>query len=358
VRIGIDARAAAEVPAGRGRYVRELLRALAALDSGHELIAYARERWEPLPGVDWRLIDAREPLWQLRAARAANRECDVFLATNTHLMSAFLRIPNASFVHDMVAFDRAVELPRGAGFERVTLRIARRRADVLLTNSEVTRAALVARLPGAAGKSEATPLAADASFGDAGADCAGVAARHGIERPYVLVTGTLEPRKNLPRAIEAFATLPPELRDGHELVLVGPTGWATDATFRSVAAHGDRVRTLGFVSDEDLRCLYRGAELFLYPSLHEGFGLPVLEAMASGTAVLTSSTSSLPEVGGDAAAYADPHDVASIRAELAALLADPERRRAMAARGREQAARFTWRSTAERTLAALERIAR
>ena len=356
MRIGIDARAAAEVPAGRGRYVRELLRALG--DSGHEIVAFARSAWDGAPrSIRWRLIPAPEPLWQLRAADAANRDCDVFLATNTHLMSAFLRIPNASMIYDMAAFDPSFESPRGAGFERWTLRIAARRAGALIAISEATRDGLVKRLPGAAAKAHAIPLAADESFAYPPAGCAGVREQHSLERPYVLVTGTLEPRKNLPRAIEAFASLAAELRDAHDLVLVGARGWAADDTFASVAAHSDRVHTLGFVPDDELRCLYAEATVFLYPSLYEGFGLPVLEAMLAGVPVLTSNTSSLPEVGGDAAAYADPLDVDSIRDGLTELLSDPHRRAAMAERGRARAAGFTWRSTAERTVALLEQLA-
>jgi glycosyltransferase involved in cell wall biosynthesis len=117
------------------------------------------------------------------------------------------------------------------------------------------------------------------------------------------------------------------------------------------------VHALGYVPEEDLRALYRQAELVCYPSLAEGFGLPVLEAMTAGTAVLTSDRSSMPEVGGDAAAYADPRNVGSIAAALEALLAEPERRAELGRRGRERAAGFTWRRTAELTLDALEAAA-
>ena len=356
MRIGIDARAATEVPAGRGRYVRELLRALG--DSKHEIVAYARTPWAGSPAsIRWRIVPAPEPVWQLRAAASANRRCDAFLATNTHLMSGFLRIPNASVVYDVAAFDPSFESPRGAGFERWTLRLAGRRARALIAISDSTRAGVVERLPAVAAKTHAIPLAADARFGHDPGDCPAVRDRHGLSRPYVLLTGTLEPRKNLPRAIEAFAGLPPHLRDEYDLVLAGARGWAADATFAAAARHSDRVRTLGWVPDDELVYLYRGATVFLYPSLYEGFGLPVLEAMLAGAPVLTSSASSLPEVGGDAAAYADPYDVASIRDELAALLRDPDRRAAMTERGREHAARFTWQATAERTVAVLEQIA-
>jgi glycosyltransferase involved in cell wall biosynthesis len=114
------------------------------------------------------------------------------------------------------------------------------------------------------------------------------------------------------------------------------------------------VRQLGYVADADLPALYRAAELFVYPSLHEGFGLPVLEALACGTAVITSRSSSLPEVGGEAALYVDPLDPGDIRRALAELLGDEARRRELAARGPAQAGRFSWRRTAEETLAAIE----
>jgi len=359
LRIAIDARAAAEVPAGRGRYVRELLRALAGLDARHRFLLYARTAWRDAALEDdgrfaWRIVSAGEPQWSALAAVRASRESDVVLATNSYLLAALGRVPAVATVFDLAPFRRDVALPRGAGFERLTLPLAVRRAAGLLAISHATREDLVARFPRAAAKATVIELAADARFA---ADAPPVAARYGLEKPYVLALGTLEPRKNLPRLIEAFAALPPALRDAHELVLVGGSGWATGEIDAAIAAHRDRVRPLGHVPDDDLPGLYRGAALFAYPSLFEGFGLPVLEAMAAGTAVLTANVSSLPEVGGDAVRYADPTDVASIRDALAALLADPGERARLAAAARERAAGFSWERTARETLAALERAA-
>jgi glycosyltransferase involved in cell wall biosynthesis len=116
------------------------------------------------------------------------------------------------------------------------------------------------------------------------------------------------------------------------------------------------VRLLGFVPDADLPAVYAGAAVVAYPSLEEGFGLPVLEAMAAGAPVLTSNRSSLPEVGGDAACYVDPTSIAAIRDGLAALLTDPGRRVAMAVAGRNRAAQFSWTATARATLDALESV--
>jgi glycosyltransferase involved in cell wall biosynthesis len=357
LRIGIDARAAAEVPAGRGRYVRELLRALARLPDDHRYVLLARRPWE---GAEldarfrWVCPRARDPLWLLAAARAVERHCDVVLATNTYALCVLTRRPAVAVVYDLVVFDRAMRSPRGSQLERLTLPLAARRARALACISDATRAALVARLPAVAPRARTIPLAADPAFADAAPDDAQVPGRHGIAGPYVLSTATLEPRKNLPRLIEAFAGLPPERRAGAELVLAGARGWQEDETFAALRRHAGLVRTLGYVEEAELRALYRGATVFAYPSLGEGFGLPVLEAMTAGVPVLTSDRSSLPEVAGDAARYVDPTDVGAIRDGLAALLADPAERARLAERGRARAAGFSWERTARETLALLE----
>jgi glycosyltransferase involved in cell wall biosynthesis len=356
--IGIDARAAAEVPAGRGRYVRELIRHLAGLEHEHRVRLYARTRWD-CPELDgrfeWRMVEARDPLWQVPAARTANRECDVFLATGTYLMAALLRIPSLVVVFDMVPFHSDLGAPAGSLAERVTLRLAVRRAKALLCISEATRDELVQHFPAAARGARVTALAADARFTPDAEP--GERERLGLGRPFVLALGTIEPRKNLERLIQAYAGLPDELRTRFELCLAGAVGWKTGPVIELMDQHRDSVRLLGFVADEDLPALYRSAELFVYPSLHEGFGLPVLEALRCGTAVITSNASSLPEVGGDAARYVNPLEVEDIRAALAQLLGDDAERARLAARGPEQAAKFSWKRTAEETLAAIESAA-
>jgi glycosyltransferase involved in cell wall biosynthesis len=360
LRIAIDARAAAEVPAGRGRYVRELLRHLAGIDADHHFALYARTPWRD-PAIDddprfrWRIVSAGEPQWSTLAALHASRECDVVLATNSYLLAALARVPAVATVFDLTPFRRDIALPRGAGFERVTLPLAVRRAAALLPISRATRDDLVERFPRAAAKSTVVDLAADPVFAAGGSS---VAQRYGLDKPYVLALGTLEPRKNLPRLIEAFAGLSAELRERHELVLAGGSGWATGDIDASIVRHRDIVRPLGHVPEDDLPGLYRAAALFAYPSLFEGFGLPVLEAMSAGTAVVTSNVSSLPEVGGDAVRYADPYDVASIRDALDVLLREPSERARLAAAGRERAKLFRWERTACETLGLVERAAR
>ncbi len=360
MRIAIDARAAAEVPAGRGRYVRELLRALAGLGFDHEVLLYARRAWTE-GNLDerfrWRLSQAPGLSWPLAVGRRMSREADVGLACTSYAMTAPWSLPGGAIVWDFAPFDRSLRAPRGSLLERVTLPIALRRCGVLVAISEATRGELSRRFPRAGSKTIVAHPAADARFSpQAVAGDELVLARHDLRRPYALVTGTLEPRKNLPRLIEAFAGVDPQLRRDWTLALAGATGWQTDETFASVAAHEGLVRTLGYVPDEDLPSLYRQAEVFCYPSLYEGFGIPVLEAMQSGTAVLTSSVSSMPEVGGDAVRYADPRDVGDIRRGLAELLGDEELRRRCAAAGPIRARQFDWTASARIVLSALERL--
>jgi glycosyltransferase involved in cell wall biosynthesis len=361
MRIAIEARAAAEVPAGRGRYVRELLKGLARTGGDHEFQLYGREPWSD-PALDerfrWQRVEASSLRWPLVAGRRMAASADVGLACTSYAITAPWRMPGAAVVHDFVAFERSRGRPTGSLLERVTLPIAVRRAGAFFADSDSTRRELELRFPRSRGRATVVYPGVDEHFTPvAGDDDDAVLARHGLEGPYVLAAGTLEPRKNLPRLIEAFAGLPSEVRGSIPLVLVGARGWETDATFAAVAEHADLLRTLGFVGDDELACLYRRAEMLCYVSLYEGFGLPVLEAMRSATAVLTSSVSSMPEVGGEAARYVDPLDVADIRRGLAELLRDGELRARCAEAGLAQAARFDSAASARIVLDTLEQLA-
>jgi glycosyltransferase involved in cell wall biosynthesis len=353
--VGIDARAATEEGAGGGRFVRELLRALKQRDDDLRYVLYTRERWdEPLDErFRWHTIAARDPIWHWQAARAANRACDCFLSTNSYLTTWFLRIPAAAVVFDLVAFDPALRPQRRSGvIERVTLPPAVRRSAALIAISRATESALVERFPRARGKTDVALLGAATALGEQ-------APRLPADVPgsgYILAVGTLEPRKNLPRLVAAYQRLPPDLREAYPLVVTGRLGWDADETLGALRALGDRAVQTGFVSDAELSALYRSCALFAYPSLGEGFGLPVLEAMAGGAPVLTSDRSSLPEVGGDAAAYCDPTDTVAIAAALETLLRDPDRRRELSAAGPRRAGEFSWDRTAAVTLDVLERI--
>jgi glycosyltransferase involved in cell wall biosynthesis len=355
--VGIDARAAAEVPAGRGRYVRELLAALQELEEARDVRfrLYAREPWGALDAsrFAWVPVGLPDPAWHLAAAARASRETDVFLSTNSYLTAWFCLKPTAVVVYDLVPFvERERARTSSARIEQATIRPALRRAAALPCISEATRQDLVRLFPRAAPKASTIPLAADPAFG------APVAApgHPSLDRPYVLAVGTLEPRKNLERLITAWASLDDAARGDHVLALVGPRGWDDAPILAAARAAGARL--LGRVSEAELRALYAGAAAFAYPSLYEGFGLPVLEAMAAGAPVVTSSVSSLPEVAGDAALLVDPLDPRAIADALRRVLTDPALAADLRARGPQRAASFSWERTARETLALLGSLAR
>ncbi|MCB1778032.1 MAG: glycosyltransferase family 4 protein, partial [Candidatus Competibacteraceae bacterium] len=175
---------------------------------------------------------------------------------------------------------------------------------------------------------------------------------------YLLAVSTLEPRKNLPRLLIAYARLPEALRARHPLVLVGDRGWLNAELERHLAPleRIGQLRRLGYVPQADLPALYAGAHAFAYPSLYEGFGLPLLEAMASGIPALSSHRSSLPQVAGDAALLIDPEDIDDLTAGLERLLSDDLWRAAARPRGLEQAGRFSWKRCVEETVAVYRRL--
>jgi glycosyltransferase involved in cell wall biosynthesis len=361
VRIGIDARAAAEVPAGRGRFVRELLTALAARDDDHRYVLYAREPWGELDErFCWELVETADPLWNVRVGLTAHRESDVFFSINSYLTAWFTRVPTALNVFDLIAWEAPESAQRRAArIEHVTIAPALKRARVIFCNAESTSRELVRRWPRTAERAAILPLAASPLFQRALPQpvVEETGLRLGLAKPFVLAVGTLEPRKNLLRLIDAFVGLRHDLRDSHVLAIVGPSGWEHEPILERARQNAEVV-LLGEVTDPDLAALYQGCRVFCYPSLYEGFGLPVLEAMSAGAAVVTSSISSLPEVAADAAVYADPHDTASIRDAVAHLLESPQERERLGRRARERASEFSWSRTAEVALAHLLPLAR
>jgi glycosyltransferase involved in cell wall biosynthesis len=359
--IGIDARAAVEEPAGRGRVVRELLRALAHRPERHRYVLYARTIWdEPLDErFEWRCVPGREPGWNLRVGRDASATCDVFLSSNSYLTVAALSIPGVPIVYDLVTFDRrARPSRRSAVIERLTLGLAVQRAAGLLTISHSTREDLLRRFPSAAGRVRVAQLGAAPHLapdrGEAPAHTAGAGM---LDQPFILAVGTIEPRKNLVGLIDAYTLLPEHVRDRYRLLVAGKIGWRSHAPLAAMESLGDRCVYLGCVEDAVLAELYRRCAVFCYPSLAEGFGLPIVEAMRSGAPVLTSDRPASHEVGGDAARYCDPDDATSIAAGLEQLLGDPEAAAELRRQGRERAALFTWDRTAETVLGTLERVA-
>lgn len=235
-----------------------------------------------------------------------------------------------------------------------------RRASHVITVSESARRDLIAHLGYPAERVSATALGVSPAFHPrAPQDIAPILARLGVQpQGYSLYVGTIEPRKNLDRLLDAYEALPEALRLRCPLVMAGSPGWRSEHTHARMA----RAATVGwlhylrFVAQADLPALYAGARLFIYPSLHEGFGLPVLEAMASGVPVLTSNQSSLPEVAGDAALLVEPADTQALAQALARALQDGAWQRQAASAGIERARQFTWQRCIDATVRVYARL--
>jgi glycosyltransferase involved in cell wall biosynthesis len=290
--------------------------------------AWHRARW---PSVE----RATGPVDVIHATGMAVPPPSAPLVVTVHDL-AFLRDRSRATRHGMAFFTRSMELAR----RDATLVIAPSEATIADCRANGFDPSRLRLVPWGIDPRPATD-----------AEVATVRGRYRLWGRYVLFAGTIEPRKNLPRLLDAFARLD---RPDVQLVLAGPQGWNEDLTAR-MAPIRERLAPVGFVTPDDLRALYAGADVVCYPSIEEGFGLPVLEAMAQGTAVVTSATTSTAEVGGDAAVLIEPTDVAAIADALRALLDDPDRRAVLGAAGRRRASEvFPWSATA----AALEAVYR
>lgn len=227
-----------------------------------------------------------------------------------------------------------------------------RRADSLLAISASTRDDAVKILGLPPEKVEVIYPGVAPGFFEASSDGA---RRLGLTRPYALCVGTIEPRKNVATLLDAWRHVPARLKEQFDLVVAGPYGWGGRSMLERLKTEPG-VRYLGYVAEEELPALTAGAAIFVYPSLYEGFGLPVAQAMAAGVPVVTSNVSSLPEVAADAGLLVDPRSVSELASAVSRLLDSPPLRADLAAKARRSAGRFRWEVCAERSWRWLERV--
>lgn len=360
--IGIDAsRALASEKTGTETYTFELLRAIAALHPPDDFELYLNASAAPseLPDLGIPVCMPFPRLWthlRLSARMVAHRPGVLFVPAH---VVPLVHPRTVAVIHDLgyLRFPDAHPASTRRMLD-VTTRWSARAAHAIVAISEATKRDLIDAYHVPADKITVIHHGVSPSFHPRPPDeIVETLDRLQVRRPYVLTVGTYHPRKNLGRLAAAMAAvnaagLP------HTLVVAGKRGWLGDQVDADIAATGqaNRIQTLGYVAPADLPALYAGASAFCLPSLHEGFGMSVLEAMASGIPVVTSNSSALAEVAGDAALTVDPLDSAAIGAALVRILSEPSLAENVRMSGLERASEFTWRATAEATLALLRSV--
>jgi len=362
MRVGIDARALLAERTGIGVYTQEIARGLSAVP-GVEVILFAPKEI-PLgavpPGV--RTRTDRYPfgtVWvqTLLPRRLAEESVDVLLSAVT-IAPARLSIPSVPVVHDLTPLTHPEWHRRKTvvAFLPWIERTLERAAKVIAV-SPATAAELAARFPDVRGRISVIPHGVDPRFspGAAAGEAEAVRREYTRGRPYVLSFATLEPRKNLGALVAAFERLWRDDENRPDLLLAGGAGWRSETLAAAIAGspYRERIHRPGYVAAEAVPALFRSAEAFCYPSHAEGFGLPLLEAMACGTPAVISTAPALLDVAGDAALSAPAGDIGGLAEALACVLDDPEVRRRCSERGLARAALFRWSDAARMTAGVL-----
>lgn len=362
-RYALDARTATAHFPGIGRYTSNLANGIAAELAADEQLWLLCDRTQPTP---WQLPAASEQVHYLETAvspfglaqqwqipRLLRQHGIGLYHSPYYLMPYRLPLPTLLTVYDLIPqlFPHYVSW-RARGLFRAATWLALRQAQHLIVISQATLQD-VATFYRFGGESSVLPLAADGRFRpQSAAAVAQVRQQYGLPDSYVLYVGSNKPHKNLERLVAAWQLASHGRAAMPLLVIAGAWDGRYPQAQQLVAALGltERVRFLGQVAEEALAPLYGGAYFFVFPSLYEGFGLPVIEAMACGTAVVCAQTASLAEVAGEAALRIDPTDVGDMAQQLAYLLDHPEAVQLYGQKGLAQASRFSWRQTAVATL--------
>ncbi|RXT28467.1 glycosyl transferase family 1 [Rhizobium leguminosarum] len=365
MRISIDATGLGGPKTGTSVYLIEILSRWSRNTSiNHEFTIFASEKAVSLcseAGLDHRFRFVRAPnnrhirvIWQQLMMPWHMRR----LGIDVHWGTAFVlpvasQTPMAVTIHDLTfqLFPEVHERLKRFYFPAIMQRSVAK-AQAVFAVSRTTETDLKRIIPESRGKTTVTLLAARKLGSDSQAP-----RDQRNSGDYLLFVGTLEPRKNLPRLLAAWQMLDDATRGNTRLVIVGATGWMVSDLLQSLKTN-DTIDFLGHVSDSSLAELMQGARALLYPSLYEGFGLPVVEAMARGIPLLTSNTGATAEIAEGAAILVDPTNVDDIRGGLVRLLTEPELLGALSAQGRERAKSFSWERTAQLTLETLEGLKR
>ena len=370
MRVGLEGKVLTPKIGGIGRYAINLVKALLSISAQEypdmEFVIFTA------PQTDRSVLDGLQanPCDRFRWAKSTMLRSSVLLPVGLLLdeIDLFHGLDQAGIpfffkkgryvvtLHDVIACFMPHTFPLK---HRLVLKTAfsaiRRQADLIIVPSESGKEDAVRYLGVERGRIAVIPEGVEERFqpfGDSGR-LEAVRQKYGIPHEYILFVGTLQPRKNIPTLLQAFSLLLAEKpNQGLKLVIAGGKGWGQAEIFNTVKALGlgGQVCFPGYIDDEDLPDLYRGAQLFVYPSLYEGFGLPILEAMGCGVPVITSHTSAMPEVAGEAALLVDPQDANTLAEAMASVLDDKTLRDDLRRKGKDRVRLFSWEAVARKTL--------
>ncbi len=359
MRIGIDARKLRDF--GIGTYIRNLLRQLARLDHDTEFVLLCRPQdRQSLTslGENFRTVPETAPNYslaeQIHVPWTLRREGVTLFHAPHYVLPPLVRCRSVVTIHDCIHLMFPQYLPNrfALAYARTSITMAARRANRVLTVSESSKRDILRFVDVPADRIDVIYNAYDERFGvePREEDVVRVRERYQLHDEFVLYAGNVKPHKNLARLIEAFHLVRSRGLDHLKLVLIGDEISRYAALRRAVHRYQlhKYVRFLGYLPEETLAVMYRLAGVFVFPSLYEGFGLPPLEAMASGTPVVTSNVSSLPEVAGDAALLVDPYDPSAIADGIYKVLTDETLRRDLRQKGLARARQFSWEDSVRR----------
>jgi glycosyltransferase involved in cell wall biosynthesis len=359
VRIGIDARKLHDF--GIGTYIRNLLRQLSRLDRDTEFVVFCREEdRESLASLGGNFRPVIETAGnysiseQVRIPIAIKREGVTLFHAPHYVLPPLVPCRSVVTIHDCIHLMFPQYLPSriALGYARTSIALAARRATRVLTVSESSKRDILRFVDTDPDKIDVIYNAFDERFGvePREEDVVRVRERYQLHDEFVLYAGNVKPHKNLERLIEAFDRVRKRGLDRLKLVMIGDEISKYAALRRAVHRHQlhKYVRFLGYLPEETLAVMYRLAGVFVFPSLYEGFGLPPLEAMASGTPVVTSNVSSLPEVAAGAAVLVDPYDPDAIADGIERVLTDERLRRSLRTNGLARARQFSWETSVRR----------
>ena len=366
--IAIDVRTINNKQSGVGFYVRYLVEALGKIDKKNSYFLITNNQEEEVLGefaqncrflATWFSNENHVlgDLWEnfFLPLRLFWNQIDIFHGPAFLIPSLYRHRASVVTVHDLVAYSYPHTIPiKYKYYMRMLIRAATLRADKVLVDSYSVKNELMDRLKVPEEKIHVVPLGVSPSYRVVNNRnlIKSVKEKYGIKKDYILQVGNIEPRKNLPRLFNAFSLVKEKTNNSYQLVNVGKKGWLYKEIFEMLNKYGlqEDIIFTEYVPEEDLVLLYNGAELLAYPSLYEGFGLPILEAMSCGTPVITSNVSSMPEVAGKAALLIDPLNGEEIAWAIHKVLTDTELKNRLKNSGLERTAFFSWEKTARQTL--------